>query len=191
MPEYRRFYVPGGTIFLTIVTYKRYPFFCDPENIARLRRAISKTRTEKPFIITAAVILPDHLHFIWTLPSGDTAYSQRVSRLKVLFTRSLKYRRVLESQISLSRRKHRESNVWQRRFWEHTIKDEADLQKHLDYIHYNPVKHGFVSCPHLWEYSSFHQWVKKDGYSVEWGCVCDGRQAKVLDFSDLSGKVGE
>ncbi|MGK7935812.1 MAG: DUF433 domain-containing protein [Xenococcaceae cyanobacterium] len=97
--------------------------------------------------VTAA-ILPDHLHFIWQLPPDDSNYSQRVSRLKVLFTRSLKRNKKLTLKVSASRRKHRESDVWQRRFWEQTIKNEADLQQHLDYIHYNPVKHGLVSC--LW-----------------------------------------
>ena len=88
-------------------------------------------RTEKPFEITGTVVLPDHIHFIWTLPSNDSNYSQRVSRLKVLFTRTLLEKRPTPVNISVSRRKHRESNVWQRRFWEHTIKDELDLEKHL------------------------------------------------------------
>lgn len=191
MPEYRRFYVPGGTFFLTLVTYKRIPLFSESENISRLRSAIAKTRIERPFEITGAVVLPDHIHFLWTLPPGDSDYSQRVSRLKILFTRSLRGRRTLPQNVSASRRKHRESDVWQRRFWEHAIRDETDLKKHLDYIHYNPVKHGLVSCPHLWEYSSFRKWVERDGYSSDWGCSCGGRQPQLPDFSEIERRVGE
>lgn len=191
MPEYRRAYVPGGIFFLTLVTYHRTPLFSEPENISRLRLAIAKTRTEKPFEITGAVVLPDHIHFLWTLPPNDSAYSQRVSRMKILFTRSLRGRRSLPQNVSPSRRKHRESDVWQRRFWEHTITDEADLERHLDYIHYNPVKHGLVSCPHLWQYSSFHRWVERDTYKVDWGCTCGGRQQQIPDFAEIAEKVGE
>lgn len=191
MPNYRRFYVPGGMVFLTLVTYKRIPLFSHPENISRLRVAMAKIRTEKPFEITAAVILPDHLHFLWTLPSGDSNYSQRVSRLKVLLTRSLQEANLLSENLSASRQKHREKNVWQRRFWEHTIRDETDLEMHLDYIHYNPVKHELVSCPHLWQYSSFYRWVEKEQYSADWGCVCCGRQTQMPDFSEIADRVGE
>ena len=191
MSQYRRSYVPGGVFFLTLVTYRRIPLFSDAKNISLLRKAMAKMRTEKPFDITAAVVLPDHLHFIWTLPSDDSNYSQRVSRLKVLFTRSLRGKRALSVDVSPSRRKHRESDVWQRRFWEHTIFDEHDLHRHLDYLHYNPVKHGLVSCPHLWEYSSFHKWVERGRYRLDWGCSCDVNLPHVPDFRELEGKVGE
>lgn len=175
MAEYRRKYLPGGTFFLTLVTYNRTPLFANPENVSHLRNAIATTRAEMPFEITAAVVLPDHLHFLWTLPPTDTNYSQRVGRLKVLFTQSLRSKQALP-QVSISRRKHRESDVWQRRFWEHTIRDQADLSNHLNYIHYNPVKHGFVSCPHLWQYSSFDRWVRLGKYAADWRCCCGGRK---------------
>ena len=191
MSQYRRSYVPGGVFFLTLVTYRRIPLFSEVENISRLQKAIAKMRQEKPFDITAAVVLPDHLHFIWTLPPNDSDYSQRVSRLKVLFTRSLREKSAFSVEISASRRKHRESDVWQRRFWEHTIRDEDDLHKHLDYIHYNPVKHGLVSCPHLWTYSSFDKWVKAGRYQLDWGCRCGGNLPQVPDFRELEDKVGE
>lgn len=191
MSRYRRSYLPGGVFFLTLVTYHRFPLFSEVENVSLLRKAIAKMRTEKPFEITAAVISPDHLHFIWSLPPNDSNYSQRVSRLKVLFTRSLQRKKSLSVDISASRRKHRESNIWQRRFWEHTIRDDNDLHKHLDYIHYNPVKHGLVSCPHLWEYSSFHKWVKQGNYQPDWGCCCEGNLPQVPDFRELEGQVGE
>ena len=155
MPRYRRLYVPGGTVFLTVVTHDRRPLFKDPENIVRLRQAAQTVIEEMPFCFEAAVILHDHFHVLWTMPEGDTGYSKRMGRLKVEFTRSLHGRNALPANVSASRRKHRESDVWQRRFMEHTIEHEQDFEDHLHYIHYNAVKHGYVICPHAWPYSSF------------------------------------
>jgi len=191
MPEYRRVFAPGGTIFLTLITYRRPPLFSESENVARLRVAVAKTIAEQPFELMAAAILPERMHFLWQLPTDDSGYSQRVSRLKVLFTRSLRGRRALPETVSVSRRKHRESDVWQRRFWEHTIRDERDLQRHLDYIHFNLVKHGLVSCPHLWAWSSFHKWVEQGKYAKDWGCVCAGKQPVLPDFEAMTGLMGE
>ncbi|MEM8677306.1 MAG: transposase [Cyanobacteria bacterium P01_G01_bin.67] len=157
-------YVPGGTYFFTLVTYQRKPLFSIPENITLLRKATRQIMTEMPVKIIGAVVLPDHLHFIWQLPPKDTNYSKRIGRLKVLFTESLSIESEQLNDISISRQKNRESNVWQRRFWEHTIRSDSDLENHLNYIHYNPVKHSLVSCPHLWQYSSFHDWVEKGAY---------------------------
>jgi putative transposase len=191
MPEYRRSYIPGGTFFLTLVTYERNPLFSIPENVYRLRDAVSTTRLEMPFEILGAVVLPEHIHFLWALPPNDSNYSSRIGRLKVLFTQSLRGKKMLPQNVSISRQKHRESNVWQRRFWEHTIYHETDLAKHLDYIHYNPVKHSLVACPHLWEYSSFHKWVKGGIYSADWCCSCSSKQPQVPDFSQIAERVGE
>lgn len=191
MSEYRRAYVPGGTFFLTLVTYQRTPIFSNPENISRLRSALKTMRAEMPFEVTAAVVLPDHLHFLWTLPTNDQAYSKRVGRLKVLFTQSLRGKQALPQNVSNSRQKHRESDVWQRRFWEHTISDDTDLERHLNYIHYNPVKHSLVSCPHLWEYSSFHKWVQKGIYTDNWCCGCYGKRSPVADFVEIAENTGE
>ncbi len=191
MSEYRRYYIPGGTFFLTLVTHNRFPLFESIENINRLRNAVAKVQREKPFIILGAVILPDHIHFLWQLPPNDFNYSQRVSRLKVLFTHSLRGKKVVSGNVSASRRKHRESNVWQRRFWEHTIKDETDFQQHLDYINYNPVKHNLVSCPHLWQYSSFSRWVEKEKYPQNWACVCEGNKFQIPSFSQINHNFGE
>ncbi|VEP13581.1 transposase [Hyella patelloides LEGE 07179] len=191
MPNYCRVYIPGGTYFLTLVTYRRRPLFKNSSNINLLRSSIAKVKAKKPFKIIAAVVLPEHIHFVWQLPPNDSDYSQRISRLKVLFTRAFKLNQISNIQISESRRKHRESDVWQRRFWEHLIRDETDLQQHLDYVHYNPVKHGLVSCPHLWEYSSFSTWIKKGRYSQDWGCICGGKALKPFDFKRISQKVRE
>lgn len=191
MSEYRRVYVPGGTFFITLVIYQRKPLFSNIENISKLRCAVATVRSEMPFEIIGAVVLPDHIHFLWTLPADDQAYSKRVGRLKVLFTQSLRGKGALLQNISTSRSKHRESDVWQRRFWEHTIRNEADFERHLEYIHYNPVKHGFVSCPHLWEYSSFHRWVQKGTYKNNWCCRCSGKELLVPEFIGIAEKVGE
>ncbi|MDX2214837.1 MAG: transposase [Oculatellaceae cyanobacterium bins.114] len=186
MPQYRRVYTPGGTVSLTLVTYNRIPIFADSQNIVYLRSALAALRSEMPFEITAAVILPDHLHFLWTLPPDDCNYSKRIGRLKVLFTRSLRGKQALPQNVSLSRRKHRESNVWQRRFWEHTITDETDLANHFDYLHYNPVKHGLAKCPHQWQYSSFHRYVQREVYNRDWGCQCDGKSSELSIFDDVN-----
>ncbi len=191
MSNYRRVYVPGGTYFLTIVTYQRQPLFSDRNKVNLLRNITSQVKSEMPFDIIGAVILPEHIHFIWSLPEGDRNYSKRVGRLKVLFTKSLRGDNNLPQNVSFSRQKHRESNIWQRRFWEHTIRDEQDLTAHLDYIHYNPVKHGYVSCPHLWEFSSFHSWVKKGGYPPEWACNCNGNRNKIPNFDGIKNTIDE
>ena len=191
MPEYRRIYVPGGTFFITLVTYQRKPLFSNPENISKLRHAVATVRSEMPFEIVGAVVLPNHIHFLWTLPADDLAYSKRVGRLKVLFTQSFRGKGALHKNTSSSRAKHRESDVWQRRFWEHTIRNEADFERHLDYIHYNRVKHGFVSCPHLWEYSSFDRWVQKGMYKNDWCYGCCNQELAVPDFIGISEKAGE
>jgi putative transposase len=172
MPEYRRANIPGSTVFLTLITYQRRKLFLSPANIDRLRQACTIAMVEKPFAIDAAVILPEHIHFLWTLPPDDPDYSYRVGRMKVLFTRALRGANNLPDDVCESRKKHRESDVWQRRFYEHTIRDEVDLRKHLDYLHFNPVKHGLVKCVHDWEYSSFHRGVKRGEYDVKWGCQC-------------------
>ena len=189
MSKYRRANEPGGMFFLTIVTYERKAIFSEPEQVELLRSALKKVKDKSPFRILAAVVLPDHMHFLWSLPRGDTDFSSRVGRMKVLFTRSLGQNAHSRSGPNASRRKHRESDVWQRRFWEHTIRDDEDFERHLDYIHYNPVKHGFVTCPHLWPYSSFARWLRDGHYTKEWGCCCD--QRRPFRTPDLDHDAGE
>ena len=191
MPNYHRAHIPGSTIFLTWVTHRRAPLFQHPKNISRLRQAVSQTKTEAPFGILAAVILPDHVHFIWTLPDGDSDYSRRVGRIKVLFTRALRGKETQSNKLAKSRRKHRESDVWQRRFWEHTIRTEEKLAHYLDYVHYNPVKHGLVSCPHLWSHSSFRKWITEGHYQLDWACQCNGKRNELGDFLRIAEYTGE
>ncbi|HEY7088814.1 MAG TPA: transposase [Tepidisphaeraceae bacterium] len=174
MPDYRRAYQPGGTFFFTLVTNHRRPLFNDSANVERLRTALREVRQQWPFEPVAGVVLPDHLHFIWTLPPGESDYSKRIGRMKVLFTKSLigtKWE-VIAAAAGGSRRRHNESEVWQRRFWEHVIKDECDFAHHFDYLHYNPVKHALCDCPHQWPASSFRHWVRRDVYDPDWCCSC-------------------
>jgi putative transposase len=191
MSDYRRYFVPGGTYFFSIATYHRQPLFADKQNVQRLRNAVAFVKKEMPFEICAAAILPDHMHFLWSLPSGDVAYSKRIGRMKVEFTRALRGVAALPSGLSHSRLKRHESDVWQRRFWEHTVDDEEDFDRLFDYIHYNPVKHGLASCPHQWEASSFHHWVSKGVCDQHWGCNCTGRRFPTPDFSSIENTVGE
>jgi putative transposase len=191
MPNYQRAYVPGGTFFLTVATYERRPLFADAANVERLRRAVRKVKQELPFDFVAAVVLPDHFHFLWTLPEGDSEYPKRIGRIKVEFTHSLRGVDALPVHVSASRRRHRESDVWHRRYWEHTVRDEHDFEMHLDYIHYNPVKHGLCRCPHQWPYPSFRKWVARGVYAPDWACVCGGRTWKEPDWGRVAGHTGE
>jgi putative transposase len=172
MPDYRRAYVPGGTFFFTLVTYGRGAFLCEDRARPILRSCLAACRRRHPFTIDAMVLLPDHLHAVWTLPKGDADFSCRFALLKKTFTQQWLAAGGYEGVVSDSRRRNRRRGVWQRRFWEHVIRDENDLNKHLDYIHYNPVKHALASCPHAWPYSTFKQWVRNRGYPPDWCCAC-------------------
>lgn len=187
MPEYRRMFMPGGTFFFTIVAQDRQPLFADASNVTRFRLAVRSEREQHPFTIAAAVVVPDHVHFVWTMPANDGDYSSRIGRIKVAFTKSLG-RRDHEESKPLQRGY---SGIWQPRFWEHWIRDQDDFNKHLDYVHYNPVKHGYVRCPHKWAYSSFHNRVRKGGYLPTWCCCCDGRVAEPPDLQEIAERVGE
>jgi putative transposase len=183
MADYRRAAQPGGTFFFTIVTHRRQPLFADAGNVERLRAAVLAVMNERPFNFLAGVVLPDHAHYLWTLPPGDGDFSTRIGRMKVLFTKSLVGWAPPTTSRSESRIKHRDADIWQRRFWEHTIRDQDDLNRHLDYIHYNPVKHGLTMCPHAWPTSSFDKWVANARYDRDWCCQCNGRTIDPPDFS--------
>ncbi len=165
MTDYRRVYVPGATWFFTVNLAERNNNQLLIENIASLRMAFKYTQQRHPFRFEAVVILPDHLHCIWTLPPNDTDFSLRWNLLKGHFSRSIEK----VERISPSREKRRERGLWQRRFWEHLVRDQADFNKHMDYIHWNPVKHGWVKQVSDWPYSSFHRFVKRGVYPKNWG----------------------
>ena len=156
----------AGASFFTLVTHQRQKILTEEINIARINDAFKIEMAKRPFIIEAFVLLPDHLHTIWKLPDGDHNYSTRWSAIKRYFSTGCVG---VTHVLSESRRQKREKAVWQRRFWEHTIQDEEDWRKHLDYLHYNPVKHGYVASPKDWPYSSFHRRVEIGWYTAEWG----------------------
>ena len=166
MSRYRRA-LTGTTYFFTVVTYRRRPILCDDSVRLALRRAIEQVRGRLPFDIDAMVLMPDHLHCIWTLPDGDTNYSMRWSQIKHGVSYSC--RDLYLPVRSRSRQRQRAASIWQRRFWEHRIRDQCDMQRHVDYIHFNPVKHGRVAVVRDWPYSSFHRYVVRGLLSAEWG----------------------
>jgi len=118
--------------------------------------------------IHAWVLLPDHFHCLWTLPKGDSGYSLRMSLIKQRVTRKCKAWITDGAETTMSRRKHGEAMVWQRRFWEHRIRDEVDLHNHVEYIHFNPVKHGYCLTPVAWPYSSLHRYIREGILTTDW-----------------------
>ena len=164
MPNYIRSKFEGGYYFFTLVTYKRTRLF--HTEIARrcLREAIAKTRSRRPFDIVAFCLLFEHLHCIWKLPEDDADYSRRWSSIKGQFSKAYLKLSGQRRQVSSSRARKGEVCIWQRRFWEHQIRDENDLQHHVDYIHYNPVKHGLVQNVEEWPWSTYHKYVKEGFY---------------------------
>jgi putative transposase len=173
MSTYRRANITGGTYFFTVVTFRRQTFLCDQPVRDVLRHAIRETRAILPFTIDGWVLLPDHLHCIWTLPPGDAAFGKRwaiIKRAVIKACGPLLYR---EDWMNDSKRRRNESTVWQRRFWEHAIRDEDDFMRHLDYLHYNPVKHGLVQRVKQWPFSTFHRHVDAGIYPANWGTMVE------------------
>jgi putative transposase len=166
MPEYRRWH--GQDVFLTFTTAGRRPILTEALARELLRLAIERTREERPWEMTAIVLLPDHVHMIWTMPPDDLDYSVRMAVLKKRFTRAYLGAGAREANVPSGQQRHRLRGVWQRRFWEHTIKDARDFKMHLDYIHINPVKHGLVKFPKNWPWSSFHRYVRSGEYENDW-----------------------
>jgi putative transposase len=163
MVRYRRNRLPGGTFFFTVTLDDRRSSAL-VDHVDKLRAAFGITRIERPFEIGAIVILPDHLHVIMTLPDGDSDFPGRWRRIKSLFTH-----RLAASGVPISRNARGEFALWQRRFWEHTVRDDADFERCTDYIHYNPVKHGLAASPVDWPYSSLHRYVRAGVLPPDWG----------------------
>jgi putative transposase len=169
MPNYRRLYVPGGTYFFTLVTHQRRPLFAADINRQLLAEVIKKTQAKRPYTEFAWVWLPDHIHWIWTLPPGDSNYSLRIAQIKETFTRRFLQSGGQEGATTANRLSHRERAVWQQRFWEHTVRDEDDLIHAVEYVHWNPVKHGYVKRAIDWPWSSFARFVEMGFYPANWG----------------------
>jgi putative transposase len=163
MVRYRRNFVPGGSYFFTLTIVDRRSSVLI-EHIDALRTAFRRARRERPFAIDAIAVLPDHLHAVLTLPPGDADYSGRWRLIKTLFSN-----RIIEACGAVKRHGNKELALWQRRFWEHTIRDDNDFAAHVDYIHFNSVKHGLVARVRDWPHSSFHRYVRRGLLPEDWG----------------------
>jgi putative transposase len=151
-------------IFFTVNLAERRGNDLLVRHIADLREVFRQTRRDHPFTIEAIVVLPDHCHYLWRLPPDDDDFPTRWRLLKARFSKCI----APGERISTSRRREGERGAWQRRYWEHVIRDEPDYLRHMDYIHYNPVKHGYVQLVKDWPYSSFHRWVERGVYPADW-----------------------
>jgi len=176
MTAYRRNFIPGGCFFFTVNLADRRRRLLT-EHVDALRTAFRETHQRHPFTTDAIVVLPDHLHAVWTLPDSDRDFATRWRLIKSTFSRHF----AVDERISASRAAKNERGIWQRRYWEHTIRNEEDLARHIDYVHINPVKHGLVKQVRDWPHSSFHPMVKSGIYPEDWAG----------DFSDLGGSFGE
>jgi putative transposase len=165
MRTYQRLCREGGIYFFTVVTADRWPCFAVASHLQGLGNALRRVRAGHPFETQAIVVLPDHLHCIWQLPPGDSDFSLRWQLVKKHFANNL----------------HTKRRIWQPRFWEHLIRDEDDMDRHMDYIHYNPVKHGLAATPAEWPHSSFMRLVRVGMYPLDWGASAPSRIGG-LDF---------
>jgi len=171
MSSYRRYFIPGGTYFFTVVVHERRPILTTSMARSCIRKAMRTVRKKLPFETVAFVLLPEHLHAVWTLPQGDSDYPLRWGQIKESFTRSFLASGGAEGSRSASRIKKRERAVWQRRSWEHTVRDEDDLKRCIDYVHWNPVKHGLVRRVQNYPWSTFRRHAQLGEYDVDWGSM--------------------
>ena len=168
MVNYRRSQTPGGTFFFTVNLRDRSANHLIT-HIHQLRNCIRSVKQQRPFEIIALVVLPDHLHAVFRLPKNDHDFPGRWKLIKSRFSRAL-----IKEGVVLKKNEKGEINLWQRRYWEHQIRNEADLQTHVDYIHFNPVKHGYVERATDWPHSSFHRFVRLGMLDKHWGCPRTG-----------------
>ena len=164
MRAYKRVRNSGGTYFFTVNLAQRHENNLLIRHVDALRESFRAVRQTHPFDVIAIVILPDHLHCVWRLPPADDDYPTRWRLIKAGFSRLIEP----GERVSDSRRRKGERGIWQRRYWEHVIRDDQDLYRHLDYIHHNPVKHGYAKRAIDWPYSSLHRYVARGVYPVDW-----------------------
>lgn len=164
MPDYRRAWHPGGTYFFTVNLLQRHGNDLLTRHINALREAVRSVKQRHPFKIHGWVVLPDHLHCVIELPPQDSDFSTRWRLIKIAFSKSLPR----TERLSETRAKRGERGIWQRRYWEHLIRDEADFRAHMDYVHINPLKHGLVNRVADWPYSTFHRLVEQGVYPQNW-----------------------
>ena len=163
MSKFRRNFVPGGTYFFTVNLLDRKSQLL-VQKIELLREVVGKVRREKPFHIDAWVVLPNHLHCVWTLSPGDADYPSRWQDIKIAFSKQIPTTETLPK----TQTRPNERGIWQRRYWEHTIRDDRDYEAHVDYCHINPFKHGLVTMVRDWPYSTFHHYLKTGTYPPDW-----------------------
>ncbi|HEY2397042.1 MAG TPA: transposase [Rudaea sp.] len=166
--RYRRAKDAGGTYFFTVNLADRSSRLLI-ERVDPLRKSVRLVKQRHPFEIVAWVVLPDHLHAIWTLPPGDNDFPTRWALIKAGFSRGIE----VGETIRPSRAMKGERGIWQRRFWEHQIRDEEDLRLHVDYVHFNPVKHGHTAHASAWPYSSIHRYIRSGDIATDWGMALD------------------
>jgi putative transposase len=176
MSDYRRAWHPGGTYFFTVNLLQRYVNDLLTQHIGLLRNVVRSVRSRHSFHIHGWVVLPEHLHCVIELPPGDADFATRWRLIKMNFSKALPK----TERLSAVRAARGERGIWQRRYWEHLIRDDADMQAHMDYVHFNPVKHGWAKHVADWPYSTFHHCVKNGLYPPEWG----GGKETALGYDD-------
>jgi putative transposase len=176
MPDYRRAWHPGGTWFFTVTLLERHGNDLLTRHIDNLRMVVRRVRRNHPFFIHGWVVLPDHLHCVIELPTGDTDFALRWRLIKAGFSMTLPK----NERRNPARRRRGERGIWQRRYWEHLIRDEADYRAHMDYVHFNPVRHGLVEQVADWPFSTFHRLVEQGVYPAGWA----GGNEHLLSYDD-------
>ena len=169
MSDFKRWYVPGGTYFFTVVTHRRHPLFANDLARQILGSVMRRVRQEAPFQVIASAMLWDHIHIVWSMPTGESGYSDRWRRIKRDFTVEWLAAGGTDHAVTMSQTRRGHRGIWQRRFFEHLVRDESDLDRICDYIHFNPVKHGYVKSPWDWRWSTFRRFVSAGQYTRAWG----------------------
>lgn len=172
--DFRRYYIPNAIVFITQIVQDREPIFRNEDHVELLRSTLRRVKELHPFSMLGYVFLPDHFHLL-IKPNGGSTFSQIMHSLKPNFTKA--YKRTMGITGGMK--------FWQKRFWDHVIRDEMDFQRHLDYIHYNPVKHGLVTKPEDWAHSSFLVWKERGAYPDGWGW---GVPHSLAEFDELMGE---
>lgn len=175
MPNYRRLFIDNSYLFITIVTYQRKPILID--NVELLRESFKEAKSIYNFELYASVIMPDHLHMI-LIPENIKEYPKIIRAVKYNFSKEFGGGIAIPPYQKESIRMKKE--IWQKRYWEHTIRDEEDLYRHLDYIYYNPIKHDYVRAAKDWGFSSFDKFVKLKFYDPNW--CCEENIEKILEM---------
>ena len=173
--NYKRYFIPNSMVFITIVTYNRKQFLLEYINL--IKQSLNYAKSKIMFNIVAIAILKDHIHII-IKPKVINEYPNIVKYFKTYFSRQIN---IDNSNLSEGKKHKKEKGVWQSRYWAHIILDENDLYKHIDYIHYNPMKHYNVA-PRDWKFSTFMRFVNNNYYDINWCNLNDINKISELDF---------